>query len=263
VTPDPKPRSEHEESALRCLIVALSARGREAVDIGCPEQDQSDPLNVDARFNIEGVEWAVEHCRITHDSGKIAAEQYAEKRIVPSGNTIAAEFGVHINLALYPPRWAKSEKKPKAFFDRVIERIRNAAESGIVDRDGVCQIYVRPGEPLFEYSFFSADDPLIRNQLIRGIGTTLLKKNQKQFKPSHLEGLPVMLLLDQTDNLDSEMTSQWLFSINLLRDVVSEILPNSDGFVSEVWLRRPDGDCFRIIPPEPEQFVDGLEFLWK
>jgi hypothetical protein len=72
-----------------------------------------------------------------------------------------------------------------------------------------------------------------------------------------------LLLLDQADDRDSKMKAQWLFSIETLREVLTEIFPAPDRPVDEVWLRRPDGDCLRVIPPEPERIVDGLAYLWE
>ncbi len=256
-------RSDFEESALQGVISALRSRGFAVEDVARPDLDSSDPLNVDARFMIDDVEWAVEHCRVVHDPKSIAAREYAEKVLTPEGNEIAAEFGVNLSVALYPPRWAEAEGPPKEFFDSLIRRLRVAASRAVDDRDKSCQIHARKGGPGFAVSFFSADDPLIRNQLLNGIKDSLQKKHEKQFMPASNEGLPVLLLLDQFDDQSSKMTSQWLFSIETLREVLIELLQFPDGPVSEVWLRRPDGDCLRVLPLEPEQITDGLGYLWK
>jgi hypothetical protein len=89
----------------------------------------------------------------------------------------------------------------------------------------------------------------------------LSKKHAKQFMPAHREGLPVLLLLDQAED-GSEMTAQWLFTFDTLRNALARIFPTVDNPVREVWLRRPNGACLRIIPPEPEAFIDGLDYLW-
>jgi hypothetical protein len=177
-------RSELEESALRTLIAALEVRGFNVVDVGCPELDPSDPLNIDARLNIDGDDWAVEHCRIVHDPEKIAAERYAEESLFAFGNQTASEYGIRIMVGFYLPRWPEEQKPPIAFFERIKERIRVSAQSGTNDRDSECQIYVSPGDPAFEFSFFSTDDPLIRNQLLKGLKVPLLKKQDKQFLPA-------------------------------------------------------------------------------
>jgi hypothetical protein len=256
-------RSDFEESALQCLSAALRARGFVVEDIGCPDLDPSDPLNVDARFMIDDVEWAVEHCRVVHDPKSIAAREYAEEVLTRRGNEIAAEFGVNLTVALYPPRWTDTEGPPKAFFNNIIRRLQDAASSAVDDLDKSCQISARKGGPGFTISFFSAEDPLIRNQLLNGIKDSLEKKHEKQFTPASNEGLPVLLLLDQFDDQGSKMTAQWLFSIETLREVLIELLHFPDGPVSEVWLRRPNGECLRVLPLEPEQIADGLGYLWQ
>jgi len=236
-------RTDFEESALRSLISALHARGRNAVDVGCPELDPSDPLNIDARFEIDDVAWAVEHCRIVYDADMIAAHQYAEDSLRPFGNELAHKYGVRLTVALYPPRWQRGQNPPIAFFNRIKKRMEASAQSGLKDQDRECQIYVTAEDPEFEMSFFTANDPLVRNQLLNGLKEPLLKKHEKQFMPARLEGLPLLLLLDQADNPKSKMGAQWLFSIETLRDVLLEIFPDTDRPVTEVWLRRSDGDC--------------------
>jgi len=163
-------RTDFEESALRSLISALQLRGHNAVDVGCPELDPSDPLNIDARFEIDDVAWAVEHCRIVYDSDMIAAHQYAEDSLRPFGNELAHKYGVRLTVALYPPRWQLGQNPPIAFFNRIKKRMEASAQSGLKDQDRECQIYVTAGEPEFEISFFTANDPLVRMSFASDMG---------------------------------------------------------------------------------------------
>lgn len=257
-----KRRTDFEESALLTLISALQSRGRTASDIGCPELDPSDRLNTDARFEIDGAAWAVEHCRIVHDPGMIAAHAFADKSLRTFGNDIASKHGVRISVAFYPPRWQRGEGRPNAFYSRIKGRIEASAQSRINDRDSDCQIYVNAEQPEFEMSFFTANDALIRNQLLSGLKRPLLKKHAKQFMTVQSEGLPLLLLLDQMDDPESKMGSQRLFSIETLRDVLIELFPEANPPVTEVWLRRPDGDCISVIPADTRPVADGLAYLW-
>lgn len=234
-----------------------------AIDMSCPELDPEDRLNIDARFEIDGVEWAVEHCRIVHDSDMIAAHAYADTSLRSFGNEVARSHGVRVAITFYPPRWQRREGRPVDFYDRIRKRIEAAAQSRKNDRDDNCQIYVTTEAPEFEMSFFTTNDALVRNQLLNGLKRPLLKKREKQFIPAQSEGLPLLLLLDQVDDPEAKMSSQWLFTIETLRDVLSEIFPQPDSPITEVWLRRPDGDCLSVIPPDTRPMPDGLAFLWQ
>lgn len=256
-------RTDFEESAINSLILALRSRGHNVVDLGCPELDPADPLNVDARFEIDGVNWAVEHSRIVHDPTMIAAHRYAENSLQSYGNELATKYGVRLAIALYPPRWQRGKNPPAAYFGRIKIRMEASAQSGLNNLDEECQIYVTPEASKFEMSFFTTNDPLVRNQLLNGIREPLLKKLEKQFEAVRAEGLPLLLLLDQADDADSKMRSQWLFTIETLRDVLPEIFPNTNSPVTEVWLRRPDGECISVIPPDERPVVDGLANLWQ
>lgn len=256
-------RTDFEESALRSLISTLQSKGHNVADVGCPELDPSDPLNIDARFQIDDITWAVEHCRIVYDPDMIAAHKYAEENLRPFGDELASKYGIRLTVALYPPRWQRGQNPPIAFFNRIKKRIEASAQSGLIDQDGECQIYVNAEGPEFEMSFFTSNDPLIRNQLLNGLKEPLLKKHDKQFMPARLEGLPLLLLLDQANDPDSKMNGQWLFSMETLRDVLLEIFPDIDRPVTEVWLRRPHGECVSVLPPDTEPVVDGLAYLWQ
>ena len=47
-------RRPFEQGALDDLGNELCRRGRNCEDLGCPELDPQDPLQVDGRFNIDG-----------------------------------------------------------------------------------------------------------------------------------------------------------------------------------------------------------------
>jgi hypothetical protein len=81
-----KRRTDFEESAINSLMLTLQSKGHNVVDLGCPELDSSDPLNVDARFEIDGVVWAAEHSRIVHDPRMIPAHQYVERSLLSASN---------------------------------------------------------------------------------------------------------------------------------------------------------------------------------
>jgi hypothetical protein len=248
---------------MRSLILALQSKGHSVIDLGCPELDRSDSLNVDARFDIDGVIWAVEHSRVVHDPNMIAAHQFAEKNLRAFGDEIARKYSVRLSIAFYPPRWHRRNGPPTAYFNRIRDRMEASAHSGFNDHDDNCQIFVSSESSEFEMSFFTANDPLVRNQLLKGIREPLLKKHRSQFEFVRAEGVPLLLLLDQADDPDSKMHAQWIFAINTLRDVLLEIFQETSSPVNEVWLRRPHGECVSVIPPDDTPVVDGLDYLWR
>ena len=256
-------RNDFEESAINSLVLALLSEGHNVGDVGCPELDPSDPLNVDARFEIDGVAWAIEHSRIVHDPMMIAAHQYAEKSLRSFGNNLAVTYGVRLTIALYPPRWQSGENPRVAYFSRIKNRMEASSQSGLNDHDDECQIHVTSEASSFEMSFFTSNDPLVKNQLLNGLREPLLKKHEKQFSVVHSEGLPLLLLLDQADDPDSKMHAQCIFAIETLRGVLLEIFQDTNSPVTEVWLRRPHGECISVIPPDESPFVDGLAYLWQ
>lgn len=137
-------RTDFEQSAIDSLKLALESQGHNVVDVGCPELNPSDPLNVDARFEIDGVVWAVEHSRIVYDQAMIAAHRYAEKSLRSFGDELARVHGVRISIALYPPRWPRGKSPPVQYFRRIKDRMEASAHSRLNDQDNDCQIFVTP-----------------------------------------------------------------------------------------------------------------------
>ena len=114
-------RPPFEQAALDDLRNELIRRGRKCADLGCPDLDHGDPLTVDGRFNIDGREWAIEHCRIVYEPKTVPAEHYANKVLGGRLEEIAETFEVALSLALFPPRWEKGTPPPVAFYDDVVK----------------------------------------------------------------------------------------------------------------------------------------------
>lgn len=256
-------RSEFEQGALEDLLLALGERGHDAQDLCAPDLDDSDELNVDARFTIDGTEWAVEHIRVVYEENLIPADKFARSELEVGLRPLADEHDVIIHVSLYPPRWEKGGKRPQDFYAEVIERGRRAVVAMKDDVQRDAQIYVRKGEPEVVVYGWTTDDASLHNQLVKGLKDPLYKKKAKQFLPAKRLGLPVLLLLDQVTNPSSEAIPQMNYSNETLLGAVGEILRPEDDVVDELWLRRPDRKCSRLWPTEPEQFSDGLSDLWK
>lgn len=61
-------KAQHEESALQELVNELKARGRQARITGRPDIDGHPVLTTDAVLEIDGREWAVDHCLVSRES---------------------------------------------------------------------------------------------------------------------------------------------------------------------------------------------------
>jgi hypothetical protein len=99
-------RRPFEQGALDEFGNELSRRGRNCEDLGCPELDPQDPLQVDGRFNIDGRQWAIEHCRIAYDQEMVSAERYAKKELAAPLKAIAEEFEVVLHWVSIRPEEA-------------------------------------------------------------------------------------------------------------------------------------------------------------
>ncbi len=188
---------------------------------------------------------------MTYSPETIPARKYAEKVLDVLGNEYAREFGVALTVALYPPTWQREVGPPRSFYERIKCRMRAAAESKKNDLDSECQIHVRQEvTPSFRLVVFTANDPLVKNKLLDGLREPLLRKISDQLIPARRQGLSVLLLLDQFDDCQVEMKSQWIFTLDTLRDALSEIFPTHGQPINEVWVRRPSGECVQIISPE-------------
>ena len=254
-------RRPFEQGALDDLGNELSRRGRNCEDLGCPELDPQDPLQVDGRFNIDGRQWAIEHCRIAYDQEMVSAERYAKKELAAPLKAIAAEFEVVLSLGFHPPRRGRREPPPVDFYDDVRKRARVAAKSGRNDLEKRCQIYVRSGPPAVSMSFLTADNPLVASQLMNGLQDPLAHKRDRQLPPAKELGLAVLLLLDQVHDQSRDALSQWLFNHETLRQVL-EMLPSSENIVDEIWLRAPDRSCLSLRPSDMPAVADALDYLW-
>jgi hypothetical protein len=116
-----------ELGALADLRLALTQRGRSCEIVGYPEADGDDPMTVDARFEIDGVVWAVEHTRVMPDDSMVPAQREAEKALLPKLDALAVEHGVRLTVAIFAPRWTEGNKaEAEAVYREVLDAARRA-----------------------------------------------------------------------------------------------------------------------------------------
>jgi hypothetical protein len=102
------------------------------------------------------------------------AQREAERVLRPKLEALAAEHGVRLSVALYPP-WRNDLGKPGV--DAVYREVIEAAETGRSDVNRRYQIHVAVGEgaSAADLSFFAADDPLVANQVRKDVEGLLRK----------------------------------------------------------------------------------------
>jgi hypothetical protein len=99
-----------------------------------------------------------------------------------------------------------------------------------------------------DLTFFSADDPLVANQVRKGIEAPFGKKLAKQLKQANELDVPVLLLLDQVDDASRPVQPQWLPAPETIWQVVADMLRASSTNIAEVWLRKPNHEVVQLRP---------------
>ena len=105
---------DFERTAISGLASHLRSLGHNVEELGHPEDDPSNPLNVDAEWRSDDEPWAVEHSRIVYDHQAIPAEKAAERYLRPKLEAIARKYGVWLQLGFHAPdgRTATYPRKP-------------------------------------------------------------------------------------------------------------------------------------------------------
>jgi hypothetical protein len=256
-------RSDFEQGALDDLADELRRRGASCLDAGAPDRDLAHELTVDAIFEVDHKPWAVEHCRVLYDKDMAAAEKQATAELLPVLEDIGREHRLFLSISLFAPRRSRGVD-PRTVYEAICQRARLAASRRQNDLAGPPPIFIYEGSVGAELSFFAAEQPSVDAQLDESVGPTLQKKRERQLRPAKVQGLPVILLLDQAHDVAREAAQvQWLSTLDNLRHLCERCLAPLEEAVDEVWLRRPDRACLRLIPPDPEPTIEGLVHLWQ
>jgi hypothetical protein len=92
----------HEEGALQALVNELKARGRDARMTGRPDIDGHPALTTDATMEIDGNEWAVDHCLVSREPDLPPAMAQAEKTLSSRLQAIAEAHKCGLAVSYLP-----------------------------------------------------------------------------------------------------------------------------------------------------------------
>lgn len=249
--------SPFERGAIDGLVSHLRNSSREVELICIPEDNEKHPLTVDGELQIDGERWAVDHMRVSRDSMTIPATTSIEKLLKPMLDEFARERNVTLFVTLHPPRLAQNRQAAQTFRDSVLVLAREAVEDLGALKHDKNHTFVRaltetcmPGSLI---SVWGDDDPLVENQVRKGIRDPLLKKFNKQLRNARDLGWKTILLLDQMDDPCSKHPSIWCALPGTIGIVVDQVIKEANFGPSEVWLRTGAGTylCLLTAPFSP------------
>lgn len=251
------PTHQFERCAIGGLASYFLSLGLSLTELGHPEDDPENPINVDAIFQIESKLWAIEHSRIVHDSKGPAAKQAAENYLRPKLCKLAKIHKVQLHASLYPPRWT-GKQKPKHEWGTIVELAKKAIKlkEWSMDERGN-SVIATPGTPSVTFNFFPSDNPLLEIQYKKALRDPLISKLSGQLKLAKDNGYSVLLLLDKKieDSVDADF--MWMPDTSTLDNVVKQIIEERPGIVDEVWLREASGTYRRLIGNTFELNIPG------
>jgi hypothetical protein len=193
----------HEQGALQALVNELKARGRSAVVTGRPDIDGHPVLTTDATMEIDGNEWAVDHCLVSREPDLPPAMAQAEKTVSSRLQAIAEAHKCGLAVSYLPQaRSGHSRQEIEDYYNEVAATAEAAAKSEefSVGSDGFITVQVYPAHPPEAVLILFADTtgtPFLGTQLEAGLTAPLTKKLTGQLKNAKDAGWPVILLLDQ------------------------------------------------------------------
>jgi hypothetical protein len=244
----PEEQRNFERDALSGLADHLRTLGLVVAEVGHPEDEPSNPLNVDTEFLIDGERWAAEHTRIVYDHRALAAEEAAERYLRPKLARIADSHQVWLQLGFYAPRWA-GKRRPTAAWDAMVVLAERAASTGsFVDDDRGNSVFARRGSPMVSFCFFASENAALGDQYNNALGAWLRSKLARQLPVAKENGYRVLLLLDQMPAPRGDPGTMWTPEHGTLGLVVAALLEKFPGIVDQTWLREAYG-AFRLLVP--------------
>lgn len=244
----------HEEGALQALVNDLKARGRDAKITGRPDIEGHQVLTTDAILEIDGREWAVDHCLVSREPDLPPAMAQAEKTLLSRLQAVAEAHKCRLTVSYLPQaKSGRSRQEIEDYYNEVIGTAETAAKSGQMSAgsDGFITVQVHPANaPEVALIPFTdtTGNPFLGTQLEAGLTRPLTKKLTGQLKNAKDAGWPVALLLDQIPRPGSGNRTIWLASAYTIAQVVQRLLDQHPGIVDQVWLRPAQKAPIYVAP---------------
>jgi hypothetical protein len=244
----------HEEGALQALVNELKARGRDTRITGRPDIDGHPSLTTDATMEIDGREWAVDHCLVSREPDLPPAMAQAERTLSSRLQAIAEAHKCGLAVSYLPQaKSGHSRQEIEDYYNEVTATAETAAKSGEMSAgtDGFITVQVFPADPpeaiLIPFTD-TTGNPFLGTQLEAGLIGPLTKKLTGQLKNAKDAGWPVALLLDQIPRPGSGNRTIWLTSAYTIAKVVQRLLNQHPGIVEQVWLRPAQTAPIYVAP---------------
>ena len=231
-------RRQWERKALEGLVEHLRDQNHASRITAWPEDDPADPLSVDARIVIDGQEWGADHQRIVYDPKHPAAEKAARKYLRPRLEELASRHRVGFNVGSYPPRWGRGDPLPTQAWDRIVAVAYEVGASGRRFEELGLSVWPMPPSRGVQFIVWAAENASLGGQYEKALREPLNKKLSGQLRRAKDLGFPVLLLLDQLPEPESEAWSMWTPEHGTLAQVLSKLLNSVPGVVYAVWLRE-------------------------
>jgi hypothetical protein len=187
---------------------------------------------------IDGQEWAADHQRIVYDPRHPAAARAARNYLRPRLEELASRHGVGFNVGFYPPRWSRGDPQPTRSWDRIVAVADEVGASGRRFDELGLSVWPMPTSWGVQFLVWAAENASLESQYEKALREPLGKKLSGQLRRAKDLGFPVLLLLDQLPEPESEAWSMWTPEHGTLPLVLSKLLNSAPGVVDAVWLRE-------------------------
>jgi len=249
--------SDQEDAALQAFCDELTARGHQTRITCNPDRDQHHHLTVDALIDIDGEQWAVDHCLLSRPPQLPPAMKNAEAALQTRLDAIAQEHGRMIVASYLPQTGAVGQQWGTAYYDKLIELAKQAVTTdGLVGGDdGFATAQAvpsqTPGVVLVPFTD-TTGNPLTSAQIDAGLRTPLLEKLDGQLKRAKEAGHRTALLLDQLPRPGTNSHTVWNAGPTTIAAVTQHILRDhqqqNPKVLDQVWL-RPATPASPLVAP--------------
>ncbi len=233
----------HEEGALQALVGELRARGRDAKLVARPDVDGHPELTTDAIIDIDGREWAVDHCLVSRPEELPPAMAQAEAMLRSRLQVVAEQYQCGLHVSYLPQAQdGRSRRDIERYYEDVIQTATLAARTGEIQggSDAFIMVQVFPADPaaaLLAPFTDTTGSAFLGTQVEAGLSRALTKKLTQQLKRAKDAGWPVALLLDQVPRPESRNPTVQVASAYTIAQVTQRLLNKYPGVVDQVWLR--------------------------
>ena len=247
----------YERAAVHALVRELAERGRRAVVVSWPEDEERDPrgLTVDALVDIDRELYAVDHSRVTYGPHVPATPDESASGLAQRLDRVAADHGRAIVVSLAPSPGAQTVRD--GFYDDVVELAEAALLDGtsLLAEDGTTSVQVLQtptiGGSSDRVAIFGwvASTPTVREQVQSALRAPVEKKLTRQLARARTLGYRAILLLDQVAPPDAVAPSNEMASPATIGSVLNDLVLRHPDVLSECWLRDALGRWHALTGP--------------